>query len=272
MRLRRIHSSSDLYSKGTNAKSFVKGESFAVVDTDPVTPAQYDRVNYGTAVPVYKIDLMDNSGRAQMINLAKVKMQQAELDLKDLLANDVWATSAVANKLLPLPVIVDATSTVGNINSTTETWWRANVDSDAEAVNTEDMVTQYNNCNKGTGGAFPTFGIAGQTFYEGYEALGGLKLQLNDADRARLNLGFTGMKFKDMVLAFDSYMTAGQCYMLNEKFIVWRPVEESANQWIHEQENAHDTPGLTVHLIWGRGAITVRRRASLAKLTGKTMP
>ena len=261
-----------LYSKGTNAQSFTKGAEFAVVDTDPVTPAQFSRVNYGTAIPIYKQDLMDNSGPAQMLNLAKIKMQQAELDLKDLLATDLWAASAVTGKVLPLPVAIDTTSTVGNLNSTTYSWWQANVDSTVEAVNTDDMVTQYNNCNKGTGGAFPTFGPCGQTFFEGYERLGGLALRLSDGDRARLNLGFTGMWFKDMVLAFDPYMTTGECYMLNEKFIVWRPEGECANRWIHEQQAKADTPGLTLHLIWGRGAITVRRRASLAKITGKTAP
>ena len=261
-----------LYSQGSNAKSFTKGDSFAVTEPDPVTAAAYDLVQYGVSIPIYRIDLMKNRGRARMIDLAKAKMTQAELDLKDLYSDDLWASSHASGKILPLPVAVSADSSVGNIDSTTYTWWDANVDSDAVAVSVADMVTSYNNCNKGPGGAFPTFAPCGQLFYEGYEALGGDLLRLTDGDRARLNLGFEAMWFKGALMAFDPYMTTGECYMLNEKFIKWRPHTENAKSWIHQQENKDDVAGLTLHIIWGMGAITVGRRASLAKLTAKTAP
>lgn len=264
-----------LYAQSGRSKSFSKGESFGIGEADIVTVAQYDWCNYGTAIPIYRQDLMDNRGRSAILNLAKAKMDEAELDLKDTIADDLWASSRASTKdIVPLPVIVDTTSTVGNINSTTYSQWRANVDSTTEAVNVADMVTIYNNCRKGVGSAYPSFMPCGQTFFEGYEALGGDALHLTDAERANLDLGFLpqGFRFKGAVMVFDQYMTAGDCYFLNERFVKWQPHTDCSAGWIHEQENAHDVPGLTLHLIWGRGAITTGRRASLGKITGKTAP
>jgi len=97
---------------------------YDVVDTAPqdgLTSAQYNWKMAGGAVTYSVLEDAKNSGRHQVIDLLKAKINQAKLSMQDMFAEDLFldGTADSNNALTGLGAMVANSGTYGNINRST---------------------------------------------------------------------------------------------------------------------------------------------------------
>lgn len=207
---------------------------YDVLDTTPadgMTSGFWDWRQISTPIAISRIEERKNSGQAQLFDLLKAKIQQAEMSIAEEInyqlhgktpsSGTAFSAGNSGKDLDPLPHIVPkdptASVTVGNVNQSTNSWWRSrSIDgstngasaTDSGAVTGFDLNTWtelfmalrsgYNFASRGSGGA-PNMVLTDQRGFEIFEA--GL------ADKTRYTQVSKGS------LAFDNIMYKAGCPM-----------------------------------------------------------
>ena len=110
--------------------TFAAYNGLDLIDTtaqEGMTMAQYKWKNYAGTIALVGDEMRANGGQAKLFDYVKAKTQQAVMTARNTIAVDLFASSQDSKKVEALPVLVDATSTVADINSTTNSFWQAQV-------------------------------------------------------------------------------------------------------------------------------------------------
>ena len=188
----------------------------------------------------------------------------------DRLDIDLFASTQGAKKIHALPVLVDASSTVADINSNTNSWWQAQVVTSgsfpvrgkADMRNLRDLISQQGQ----KGASAVDYIITTRLVYELYEA--SLEPSIRYVQRESADASFGGLKFSTATMDFDPNCATGEMYMLptsNLKLVV----HSDANLTIGEFRQPTDQDVRTAMVIWMGNLVTNNRRR-LGKLTGIT--
>lgn len=217
-----------MYGKNSTAASY---SGYDLLDTTPQTGignATYSWKQYSVSVTLDRLSERKNSGSSQVVKLLKSKIIQAEMSLKDLFGEDLFAAQS-GNTILGLQNIVDptpATGTVGGLNAATYSWWRNYQATGAKTTTIYDnllgaMRTQYNTQSKGSAGDHPDLYMTGQTTFEGFESLLTTDINYNVGmiDTKLAEVDFEAYKFKGARVMWDSYCTSAYMYCLNSKYL-----------------------------------------------------
>jgi hypothetical protein len=160
--------------------------------------------------------------------------------------------------------LVESGNTVGNINSTTYTYWSSYEENTATALTLAQMNTAYNTIS--VGNDHPDVVLATQTLYEKYEAL--LQPNLRYTDTKTADAGFQNLLFKASPVMYDVAAPAGTMFFLNTKYLTL--VGHSA-KWFQQTEFVRpEDLDARYALIMCYGNLTVRNRKKQGKLTAKT--
>lgn len=258
-----------LYQKNNSAAFF---SGYDIIDTTPtegLTAAQFKWGRAAASVSISGQEQDANSGEAEVADLMQDKVSQALQSLTDLIAIQLYASSTNSKAILNLPNFVDASSTIGDVNSGSNSWWQATVKASGSfaAQGRSDMTNVYNTISiQGRKATPPDFGVTTQTVYEAYEA--SLAPAVRFSDTKMGDIGFTNLLFKNVRLAFDPNVASGEMYFLNS---------DAMKLVVHSKRNFSRTPmvkpanqdALTGQIIW-QGQLTTNNRRKLAKFTGLT--
>ncbi len=132
--------------------------------------------------------------------------------------------------------------------------------------------TAKNTANNGNGGSKVSIIVTTQTLYEKFFALLTAAYQMNPMmtkETKRLaDASFTAIEFEGVPVTYDEQCTAGAMYFINVDNLKLGIMEGADFQPVKKAEPA-DQHISVQHIVFG-GNTVVDRRASLAKLTGKT--
>ncbi len=231
-----------------------KADSYSgydVLDTTPMdgaTNAFFSWAQASVPIVISGLEEKKNTGEAQLINLLSVKVKQATMGMQEFVnkgiqqgnrASDITTpyTSTVNGSTFvdPLPLLVKydptTSTTVGNINQATYSWWQNKYKAAAAttyAGTLAELRTLFNNCSKGPGGP-PDWHIVDQQTFEFYEKI--LASYHQNPSYARADIPFETVLFRGQTVLWDEFVpnvTAGNCtasttqgtwYMLNTNFI-----------------------------------------------------
>ena len=214
-----------LYGKNTTVKSYA---NYDVIDTTPqdgITNAIYPWRQIAGSISISRMEERKNSGAAKIIDLLNAKMMQAEKSMIEEI-NRMLFLDGTGNGGLDfygLALLVEegtAYSTVGGIDSSSDTWWQnywkstGAFDDNGRA----DMRIAYNTTARGN--EHCDIIITTQAVYEFYEAL--LVAGERFADKKIGDAGFETLKFKGAWMFYDDYCTSGYMYFLNSNYLEWR--------------------------------------------------
>lgn len=221
---------------------------------DGMTRAIYDWSEYAGAVSITNKEKAENSGKGQLVNLAKEKVTQtletyAEQKEKHLFdttgmtaSTGSAGTSATgASQILPLPLLVHYTPTaasniVGTIDANTHNFW-ANQSVDYGATNTFAAFRRkfgeiYQKCTVYGPGGSPDFGVVDLDTWLNYVVVLESNMQYQTGDQDLASLGFENVKYLGATLVpslyacdpeadlnYDASPTAGVLYLLNSKYL-----------------------------------------------------
>lgn len=192
---------------------------YDVLDTTPtdgITSAFYTWRQLSTPIAISRIEERKNSSQAQIFDLLKAKIKQAEMSLTQEVnyqllgktgsaASDSGTAFSAGNggkDLDPLALLVSveaSTGTVGTINAANESWWRNRFyDASTGAISTwanlqAKMRKVYNECSRGAGGS-PNMILCDSTAFETFEA--SLADKTRYTQQSKGNLAFDNIMFK----------------------------------------------------------------------------
>lgn len=255
-----------IYGQNEAASSY---SGYDTLDVDPsagISAAEYPWKQFAATVTISGIEEAMNNGEQEVIDLLEAKVMQAEETIAEKfdLMFMLDGTGNGGKDWLGLGKLVDATSTVGNINSTTETWWRSYVEATAGALTIADLTKTYNTISRGND--HPDLILTTQVLFEKYESL--LQPQMRYTDTETGDAGFQNLLFKGATIMFDANVPAGVVYMLNSKYL---KLVGHSNRWFTPtpfvRPNDRDA---RYSQILCYGNLTVSNRARQGKLTGRT--
>ena len=215
-----------MYGKNTTVKSYSGYDTLDVTPQEGLTAAKYPWKQVAGSISISRLEERKNSGEAQIINLLKSKIMQAEISMRDALNTMFFSdgTGNNSNDLYGLQLLVEdgtAWGSLGGIDSSdaANAWWRnqyINISGASWATNGLDkMRTLYNSTSRGN--EHPDFGIIDQTGFEYYEK--SLVPAERFEDKTVGDAGFGNLRFKGMVLGFDEICPAGFLWMLTSTYI-----------------------------------------------------
>ena len=246
--------------------------SYSGYDTISLTPqtgisaAEYDWKQYAGSISISGIEEAKNNGEQEIINLLEAKIMQAEESMREGF-NTMFYGDGTGNSSKDwngLGNLVESGNTVGNINSTTYSYWASYEENTSAALTLAQMNTAYNTIS--VGNDHPDVVLTSQTLYEKYEAL--LQPNLRYTDTKTADAGFQNLLFKAAPVMYDVHCTAGVFYMLNTKYLT---LVGHSGKWF--SQTAFVSPedvDARYALIMCYGNLTVRNRAKQGKLTAKT--
>lgn len=246
--------------------------------SDVLTTAKYDNKMIALHVVASGQELLQNSGKEQMINLVKVRKQNALKTAANQFSIDLYSTGALTNQIGGLGHIVtsDGTGTVGGIVSGTYTFWKnkfkemtgTNLAASPSAANAVSMKADMNDLwlDLNRGADKPDMIVMSHDLYALFE-LGEQQLQrYADADLAKA--GFQTLKYKSADVIFDDNtnfsQTAEVAYFLNTDYLYVMQHKEA--QWSADEEKRPTNQYAVVIPYYWMGNLVCSQRALQGKL------
>lgn len=211
-----------IYAEAANHGSYADDDVFATAANVGIGAAEYTWKQYYGLVHFTGIELAKNQGKGRLLSLMEARMQQVEMTIAENL-NEMFFGNGTGNggkDWNGLANLIDATSTVGNINRGTNAYWQAQVQN-ATTVDTlalADMRQVYNDASEGND--HPTNIFTTQTGFQDYEAL--LQPDTRYENQAMADGGFQNLLFKNAPITFDTYAGSvdnAPMYFLNLKYL-----------------------------------------------------
>ena len=230
-----------IYAKG-DAEFYSDYDMLDVTPNETISASQWDWKQAHAPITISGLDEIKNSGDAAVIRLLTAKMKIAEKKIKDMFGGTLFknATGTAKEFTTLYDLIVDYTSTVGNIAGGTYSWWNAKYLN--HTVNTSygnGTVATWAQLQSSTDVRYiqkamrdmygvltddsdhPTLIITTQYLYDAYEhSLASNKRFVGD--QALADAGFQNLAFRGAVVTVDSHVPAGQMFFLNEDYLTFR--------------------------------------------------
>lgn len=216
--------------------------------SDVLTSAKYDNKMIALHVTASGQELLQNSGKEKMLNLVRVRKDNALKTAANQFSIDMYSDGSLTNQINGFDNLIqtDGTGTVGGIDSSTWTFWKnqfkeasgtnaaATPTATASATFKGDMNSLWLSLNRGADK--PDLIVFSHDFYSLYE-IGEQQLQrYMNADMAKA--GFVGLKYKTADVVFDdntNFTTTGETgYFLNTDYIY--VMQHSDAQWSADDE------------------------------------
>lgn len=230
------------YAENSTYQRFAGFDTLNTNASDVITSAKFDWAQIALHVVASGRELRMNSGRSQMINLAKAKKANALKTAANNFSIDLYSDGALTNQVGGLANIIQTNGqgTVGGINSATYTFWRNKYReiTGTNAYTATNLKQEFNALwlQLVRGIDKPDILVLSHDLYSVYEA-GEQQLQrYMDAELA--NSGFVGLKYKTADVIFDDNTnfttTAEKGYFLNSDYLYVAQHKDA--QWTQDDE------------------------------------
>jgi len=254
----------------STAGSYTGYDTIAITAQTGITAAEFPWKQYAATIAISGIEEAQNRSEEEVIDLLEAKTAQAEHTIIEKLDEMLIAGVGTGNSNKDWPGLAKLVkdhpndTSIGGINPTTNAYWASYREATAEVLGIGRMSNAYNTVSQGSDQ--PNVILTTQALYEKYEAL--LQPQLRFADAGTADAGFQNLLFKGAPVMYDTYVTAGDMYFLNTKYL--RLVGHSDN-WFRPtpfvRPNNMDARYAQILLY---GALTVSNRKRQGVLSGKT--
>lgn len=215
-------------------------EVLNIAPQDVISASSWDIKQAACAVTVSGLEMIQNAGKEQVIDLIDARMDVAESSLMNLISTGVYSdgTGSGGQQITGLQAIISnspTTGTVGGINRANYSFWRnQTLDFSATlgaSAGTGNIYRGFNllwaRCTRGPD--TPDLIVVDNTYWEFYLA----SLQNNArfaGDSGLADFGFTSLKFMNADVVLDGGIggdaPSQQAFFINSKYLFFRPFRE----------------------------------------------
>jgi hypothetical protein len=263
-----------LHGLNSTAKSYSQYDTIDITAQTGISAAEYNWKQFAATIAISGIEEAQNNAEQEINDLLEAKTMQAEESISEAF-DSMFITSGLTSNAtgnsgkdwLGLAALVkDTTSTVGGIDPTAtgNSFWKAYKETTAGALTIAQMTTAFNTVS--VGNDQPNMILTTQTLYEKYESL--LQPQLRFTDSKTADAGFLNLLFKGAPVLFDKYVSTGDVYFLNTKYL--RLVGHNENWFKPTPFVRPNNQDARFAQIVCYGELTISNRARQGVLTAKT--
>lgn len=218
------------FAENGNAGWYSGYDLLPVAAQDVLSAAQFDFRQAACPVVVSGLEMLQNAGAEQMIDLLSSRIDVAESTMRNLICGGLYAdgTGSGGKEITGLNAAIPldpTTGTYGGIDRATWTFWRSKIRNVANtATLNADLNTLWASLVRGADR--PDLIIMDNTVWTAY--LGTLQAQQRFASASdTAGLGFPSLKYMDADCVLDGgiggFCPAGTAFMLNTDYIKYRP-------------------------------------------------
>lgn len=260
-----------LYGKNGTFKAYAADDVIDTTGQEGITMAQYPWRNYGGTITIFGDEMRANMGNGKIYDLIKAKTMQSMMSARDALAVDMFLSTQGSKKVGALPVLVDQTSTVADINSTTNSWWQSQLVTSGSfsAQGLADWRTIRDRIvNAGQSGApLPDLILTTPTVFEAYEASQISNIRyVNESKNA--NAAFDSLKWGAAIVDHDPNCSSGLAFFLCTDSLEF-VVHSEANWNVGDFIEPVNQDVRAAKVIW-MGNLVAKNRRRLGKVTSIT--
>lgn len=268
------------YAANSTVKRYSGYETLNIAPSDVMTAAEFNYAQYAVAVSISGLEMLQNTGKWQVIDMLEARISNAERSLMNTISTDCYsdgtADGGKAIGGLQLCVADAGTGTVGGIDSSSFTFWKnikfggvADGGAAVSASNIQDYMHRlYMPLVRGTDR--PDLIMADNNYYRYYlESLTAIQRIASDSSASA---GFMSLKYMDADVVFDGGFQgasggapSNHMYFLNSDYIYFRPHSER-NFVPLDPERFSVNQDAMVKLIGWAGNMTVSNRSLLGVL------
>lgn len=226
-----------------NATSYSGFEPVNITVNSPISAAQFPIRQYAASVSISGLEMLQNAGKQQIIDLLDGRMKVAEAQLQNLITNDMFLDGtgnggrAITGLAAALPVTVN-TGTYGGIDRSVWSFWRPvsfrGVTDGGAAVSATNIQSYMNRVavQLVRNNDRPDLILADNNYYRIYlESLQAIQRVMNDGNDSLAGAGFTALKYygagfsSDVVLVggLGVSATANTMWFVNSNYLYFRP-------------------------------------------------
>jgi hypothetical protein len=220
------------FAPNANAGWYAGYDTLPINAQDVISAAQYDIKQAAVPVTMSGLEMLQNSGKEQIIDLMEARIKVAESSMANLISQGLYSngTAASGKQLTGLALAVSktpGTGAYGGIDPATYTFWQNKATDPTTATSATNiqgyMNTMWASLVRGTDR--PDLIIADNIFWGFYMASLQNIQRFTDSEMARL--GFTTVKYMDADVVLDGgiggYAPASSMYFLNTDYLFFRP-------------------------------------------------
>jgi len=243
---------------------------------DVLTAAEFPWRQVAVNVAASGLELRTNMGESRIINFTKSKIRNAMNSFKNGMSGDIYSDGTAANQINGLQALVadTGTGTVGQINSSTFTFWQNLVQSAAAPLQGGSaltlgpstieslMLALYIKLTRGTDQ--PDMIVFSDDLYTYFEqSQTSLKRYTDDARGDPENdatAGFVTMKYKNAIVFFDSSggIPAVHGYFVNTDYMEL-VVHRDADMTVMEELKSVNQDAVVIPVLWMGNLVTSAR-------------
>jgi hypothetical protein len=220
------------FAENSNAGYYSGYDLLPVAAQDVISAAQFDIKQAACPVTVSGLELLQNAGPEQMIDLLTSRIDVAESTMMNLVSSGLYSdgTGSGGKQIVGLDAAIpdvataSQTNTYGGIDRTSWSFWRTPF-KDSANTNTIQADMNYLWSQLVRGSDRPDLIVCDGTVWQAYMA----SLQANQrfTDASSATLGFPSVKFMDADVVLDGgiggYCPTGTAFFINSNYMHWRP-------------------------------------------------
>jgi hypothetical protein len=223
-----------------NAGSYSGYDTIDITPNSPISSASYDIKQYAAAVSISGLEMLQNSGKEQIIDLLEGRIQVADAQLMNQISAGLYSdgTGNGGKDIVGLASAISTTPTTGTyggINRATWNFWRNvafDATTDGGAAATSANIQSYMNrvaVQLVRGTDRPDIIVADNNYYRLYlESLQAIQRITSESSGGA---GFTSLKYFGAGFNCDVYLDGGiggsspanRMYFVNTKYLKFRP-------------------------------------------------
>jgi hypothetical protein len=247
-------------SQATSGGAYGKTDTLTIVPHPVLTENHFHWAHYWSGNELNKIDIMENSDKAQIVNLLTVTMEGVKNYMQDKLATDIWTAGVTAGatnsgKVTSVPEYLDYTNyaIIGDVDRSDPSgyFYKSNLTATAGSLTYDLMATKMNQCKR-LGLKFPDYIVTTQALWEKYWSMTFNKVGMMNSQQA---ISDTAVKFWGADLMWSDKVATGEMYFLNtdHMFLVVHPKDNLQwSGWVDME------PTLRTKTIQGSVGITLQ--------------
>ena len=229
-----------VYDDGDDSSGSYSGYDVIDITPDsPISAAEYDFKQYARAVTISGMEIIQNAGREQMIDLLAARVQVAETKLRNSISAGLYGdgTGNGGKDITGLQAAISATPTsgvYGGIDRGTWAFWRNQTEETEGDMDETNILAGMNRlalaCARGTDRV--DLIVADNVAFAAYQAsLQAIQRVTNDSGQGLAGAGFTSLKYygagANADVIFDGgiggNMPASTMYYINTSYLRFRP-------------------------------------------------
>jgi len=253
----------------TGAKFYSGYDTLDTSAQDNHTTAQYTWKQGAVPVTISgRQARIQNAGESRIHNLLMAKQNNAIKSLRDTINTKMHGASNTSKEIQSLVTLIDATSTIGDINSTSNSYWQSLVTAGGvfASQGVADWRTEYNTLRNR--GGRPNKIITTQTLHEAYEATMTPQIRYDSPQGTTADTKFRDLAFAGAMVRFDDDCASGVSYFLDSD-VLHLYVHSGTNFILEPFVRPPDQDARVSHFLVGLELATSNRRR-LGKVTGQS--